>query len=159
MNELGDCLKLWGLGLGWNFGCQNGMPWEWEDHVVKAMRLARVNNNQTWSGWRTYWVFQIPQGGRVGRTSRVVPLLYLLISFVVSRPKVQFKGTSTKASWSTLKKVGLLIFSFNFPFPFEAIFRLPPSTCVHAKLVIVSMKEGSILSLKGISRVGVLSFK
>jgi hypothetical protein len=57
-----------------------------------------------------------------------------------------------------LEEGGLVTFSFNFPFPLEPIFCLPPSTYVLAKLVRVSMKEGSILSLKGISRVRVLSF-
>jgi hypothetical protein len=53
---------------------------------------------------------------------------------------------------------GSVTFSFNFPFPFEAIFHLPLSTCVLAELVRVSMKEDSILSFNGISKVGVLSF-
>jgi hypothetical protein len=41
----------------------------------------------------------------------------------------------------------------------EVIFHLPPSTCVFVELARVSMKEGSILSLKEISKVGVLSFE
>jgi hypothetical protein len=53
---------------------------------------------------------------------------------------------------------GWVTFSFNFPFPLEAIFYLPPSTYVFTELARVSMKEGLILSLKGISKVGVFSF-
>ncbi len=52
MNELGNCLILRGLGSGWDLGCYNGMPWEWEDHVVKVRRLVGINNSWTWSGWR-----------------------------------------------------------------------------------------------------------
>jgi hypothetical protein len=40
----------------------------------------------------------------------------------------------------------------------DHFFRLPPSTCVYAKLARVSMKEGLIFSLKGISRVGGVVF-
>jgi hypothetical protein len=36
----------------------------------------------------------------------------------------------------------------------EVIFCLPPSTCILAELARVSMKEGLILSRKGISRAG-----
>jgi hypothetical protein len=36
----------------------------------------------------------------------------------------------------------------------EAIFHLPPLTCVLVELVRVSMKEGLIFSLKGIFKVG-----
>jgi hypothetical protein len=43
---------------------------------------------------------------------------------------------------------GLVILSFNLPFPLEAIFCLPLSTYVLAKLARVTMKEGSIFSLK-----------
>jgi hypothetical protein len=40
------------------------------------------------------------------------------------------------------------------------IFHLPPLTCVSAKLTKVSIKEGSIFSFKGISKVVVvLSFR
>ncbi len=42
----------------------------------------------------------------------------------------------------------LFTFSFNFPFPLEVIFCLPPSTCVPAKLTRDSMKDGLMLSLK-----------
>jgi hypothetical protein len=41
----------------------------------------------------------------------------------------------------------------------EAIFYLPPSTYVFIELTKVSMKEGLIFSLKGISKVGVFSFR
>jgi hypothetical protein len=41
----------------------------------------------------------------------------------------------------------------------EAIFHLPPSTFVSTELAKVSMKVGLILSLKGISKVGVLYFR
>jgi hypothetical protein len=82
----------------------------------------------------------------------MVALLFLLTLFVVCR--VWLKGTSTKVS----KEGGLVTFSFNFPYPFKMIFHLPPSTCVPTKLARVSMKKGSILSFKGISKVGVLSF-
>ncbi len=47
----------------------------------------------------------------------------------------------------------------HLPFTLEAIFHLPPSNYVLAKLPRVSMKHDSIISLKGISRVGVLSFR
>jgi hypothetical protein len=98
-------------------------------------------------------MLRTPLGGGVGRIGGIVAFLYLLTSSIVY--KVWFKGTSTKA----LKEGGLVTFSFNFPFPLEAIFSLPPSTYVLVELARVSMKEGSILSFKGISRVGVLSFK
>jgi hypothetical protein len=93
-------------------------------------------------------VLQIPLGGGVRRTGGVVALLSLLTLSVVY--KIWFKGTSTKA----LKEGGLVTFSFNFPFPLEVIFCLPQSTCVLAELARVSMKEGLILSRKGISRAG-----
>jgi hypothetical protein len=38
---------------------------------------------------------------------------------------------------STLEEGGLVIFSFNFPFPLEAFFCLPASTYVPAKLTRV----------------------
>ncbi len=56
---------------------------------------------------------------------------------VVCIPAIWFKGTSTKVSSSTLEEGGLVIFSFNFPFPLEAFFCLPPSTYVPAKLTRV----------------------
>ncbi len=74
---------------------------------------------------------------------------------IVSCIQSLFKGTSTKA----LEEGGLITFSFNFPFPLEAIFHLPPSTFVSTELAKVSMKVGLILSLKGISKVGVLYFR
>jgi hypothetical protein len=89
----------------------------------------------------------------VGRTSGVVALLSLLTLSIVY--KVLLKRTSTKAS----KDGGSITFSFNFPFPLEAIFRLPPSTYVPTELTRVSMKEGLIFSFKGIFKVGVLSFE
>jgi hypothetical protein len=98
-------------------------------------------------------MLQTPLRGGLGRIGGVVALLSLLTSSVVY--KVWLKGTSTKA----LEEGGLVTFSFNFPFPLEPIFCLPPSTYVLAKLARVSMKEGSILSLKGISKVRVLSFE
>jgi hypothetical protein len=93
-----------------------------------------------------------PPGGKVGRIGEVVTVLSFLTSFVICR--IWFKGTSTKA----LEEGGSIIFSFNFPFHLEAIFHLPPSTYVYTKLARVSMKKGSILSFKGISKMGVLSF-
>jgi hypothetical protein len=89
----------------------------------------------------------------VGKTGGVVAFFSLLTLSVVC--KIWFKGTSTKM----LKEQGSIIFSFNFPFPLEVIFHLPPSTCVLAKLARISLKEGSIFSHKGISRVGVMSFE
>jgi hypothetical protein len=86
----------------------------------------------------------------VGIASGVVTLLSLFTLFVVC--KVWFKRTSTKA----LEEGGLVTFSFNFPFPLEAIFCLLPSTYVPTELAKVSMKEGLIPSFKGISKVGVL---
>jgi hypothetical protein len=90
--------------------------------------------------------------GRGGKTGGVVALFFLLTSSLVC--KVWLKRTSTKAS----EEGGLVTFSFNFPFLLEAIFYLPPLTCVFIKLIRVSMKESSILSFKGISKVGVLFF-
>ncbi len=87
------------------------------------------------------------------RTGGVVVLLSLLTMSVAC--KIWFKGTSTKVS----KEGGSVTFSFNFPFPLEVILCLPPLTCVLAKLARVSMKESLILSPKGISRVGVMSFE
>jgi hypothetical protein len=66
---------------------------------------------------------------------------------------------STKSGSKASEEGGSITFSFNFPFPLEAIFRLPPSTYVSTELERVYMKTSSILSFKGISRVGVLSFK
>jgi hypothetical protein len=57
-----------------------------------------------------------------------------------------------------LEEASSIILSFNFPFPLETNFHFPPSTYVLAKLAKISMKEGLIISFKGISRVGVLSF-
>jgi hypothetical protein len=57
-----------------------------------------------------------------------------------------------------IEEGGLVIFSFNFPFPLEAIFCIPHSTCVSTKLARISMKTSFILSLKEIFKVGVLSF-
>jgi hypothetical protein len=97
-------------------------------------------------------VLQTPPRRGVGRIVEVLTLFSFLTSLVAS--KVYLKGTSTKAS-----KEGVLVtFSFNFPFPLEAIFHLPPSTCVSTELTRASMKVGLIFSLKGISRVRVLSF-
>jgi hypothetical protein len=72
----------------------------------------------------------------VGIIGGVVALFSLLTSSIIY--KVWFKGTSTKA----LEEGGLATFSFNFPFPFEAIFSLPPSTHVLVELAKVFMKEG-----------------
>jgi hypothetical protein len=47
----------------------------------------------------------------------------------------------------------------HLPFPLETVFHPPPSNYVPAKLPRVSMKDDSIISLKGIPRVGVLSFR
>jgi hypothetical protein len=69
--------------------------------------------------------------------------------FVVYRPKVWFEGTSTKVFKFTLEEGGSIIFSFNFPSTLEIIFHLPPSTCVPIELARVSIKKGSIPSLRG----------
>jgi hypothetical protein len=58
-----------------------------------------------------------------------------------------------------LKEGGSITFSFNLPFPLEAKFYLPPLTCVLVKLAKVSMKKGSILFFKGISKVGGVIFQ
>jgi hypothetical protein len=97
-------------------------------------------------------VLWIPLRRKVERIDGVVTFFSFFTLLVVS--KVWFKGTSIEA----LEEGGEVTFSFNFPFPLEAIFHLPPSTCVFVKLARASMKVGLILSLKGISRVGVLSF-
>jgi len=57
-----------------------------------------------------------------------------------------FKGTLINASWSTLEEEGLVIFSFNFPFPLEVFFHLPPLTCVPMALARVSMKDDLMFS-------------
>ncbi len=103
------------------------------------------------------WVLLIPSKGGVGRIGGVVALLFLFILFIVCRLRVWLKGTSTKASWFTLEKASSIILSFNFPFPLEMIFCFSTSTYVLAKLARISMKEGSILFFKGISRVVVLA--
>jgi hypothetical protein len=97
-------------------------------------------------------VFWTSPRGRARRTCGVVAFFFLLTSSIIY--KVWLKGTSIKVS----KEGGLITFSFDFPFLLEAIFHLPPSTYVSTKLVRVSMKASSIFSLKGISKVGVLSF-
>ncbi len=157
MNGLRDRLILWGLGLGWDHGCHNGMLREWEDHVVEARSLIGGNNNRTWVEWRklkwSFIVFRTSPRGGVGRINGVVAIFSLLTSLVVYR--VWLKGTSTKV-W---EERGSITFSFNFSFPLEAIFYLPPSTCVYAKLARASMQMGLIFFLKGISKVGVLSFE
>jgi hypothetical protein len=64
-------------------------------------------------------VLQTPPRGGVGNTIGIVVFISLLTSFVVY--KVWFKGMSIKA----LEERGSVTLSFNFPFPFEEIFRLP----------------------------------
>jgi hypothetical protein len=98
-------------------------------------------------------VLPTPPRGGVGKIGGVVAFHSFLTTLIICR--VWFKKTSTKAS----EDEGSVTFSFNFPFPLEAIFHLPPSTYVSTKLARASMKAGLIFSLKGISRVGVLSFE
>ncbi len=132
--------------------CQeNGRTMWWKPKALLEVTTIKLG----WDGekWNDpCWVLWTPLGEGVGKIDGIIVLLSLLTSLVVCR--VWFKITSTKAS-----KEGILItFSFNFPFPLEAIFCLPPSTCVFAKLARISMKEGLIFSFKGISKVGVLFF-
>jgi hypothetical protein len=47
----------------------------------------------------------------------------------------------------------------TFPFPWKQFFTSHLQNYVPAELAKVSMKDDSIISLEGISRVGVLSFR
>ncbi len=59
--------------------------------------------------------------------------------------KLSFKRTSIKTS----EEGGLITFSFDFPFPLEIIFHLPPSTYVSTKLTRANgeTKETYIMNL------------
>jgi hypothetical protein len=124
----------------------------WNPKALLEVTIIQLGwDRKNWNN--PYLVLWIPPRGRVERTCGVVAFFSLLTSLVVY--KVWPKGTSIKVS----EEGGLIIFSFNFPFPLGANFHLPPSTCVSIKLVKVCMKACSIFSLKGISRVGVLFFR
>jgi hypothetical protein len=118
------------------------------------LEVTIIGLGQDGENWNDpHLVLQIPLKGGVGRIGGVVAFLSLLTSSVVC--KIWFKETSTKA----LEEGGSVTIFFNFPFPLQVNFHLPPSTCVLVELARISMKEGSILSRKGISKVRVISFE
>ncbi len=125
--------------------------------MLQVTTIKLGNDEKKWN--HLCWMFQIPLGGGVGIIGGVMALLSLILLPFFCRPRVWLKETSTKTPWYALEEGGLVIFSLNFPFSLEENFHLPPSTYVPIKLAKVSMKKSLILSLKGISKVGVLSFK
>jgi hypothetical protein len=120
----------------------------WKPGAMLEVTIIILGHDR--ENWNDFCLmFRTPPGRGVGRIGKVIALLSLLTSSIVY--KIWLKGTSIKASKEA--------FSFNFAFPLEAIFHLPPSTYVFTKLARFSMKAGSIFSFKGISKAWVLSFK
>ncbi len=130
--------------------------------MLKTKRLVGGKNNQTWAGWNK---LESSPPSAPDSTKRKdgknqwgssVSFSHILCYL---RSIIQFKGTSIKPP-DLHQRREFLFLSFNVPFPFElTFFRFPPSTYVPTKLARVLMKECSIFSLDGISKVRVLSFE
>jgi len=134
-------------------GYENGTTLWWKPKgMLEVTIIGLGQDGENWDD--NCWVLWILPWGGVGKTYGVVAILSLLISFIVWKLIFWLKGTSTKVSWFRSKEGGLVVLSFNFPFPLEVFFCLPPLTCVHAELIKISMKNGLMFFLKVISRVG-----
>jgi hypothetical protein len=64
--------------------------------LLEVREIGLGQDEENWND--PYWVLQTPLGGGVARIGGVVAFFCLLISSIVYKPAVWFKGTSTKAS-------------------------------------------------------------